>query len=92
MSSGPDNSFHICGELLYEEVSGNVHSDICMNVENDFVKEVDKIEEREVDGEKNIDTYRKFWHRALDEWIDRSGGHGFFWVGRMEDMIENFKD
>ena len=52
-------------EVYYETPEGNVHSDICPSC-CDF---------------SGIDEeYRKFLHANLDEWLDRSGGTGAFYI------------
>lgn len=66
---------HICGEIQYkiDGTGENVHSDVCLEYE-DFYVSVDRVDN---DGE----TYRKFLHQVLDEWLDRSGGTGHFAIG-----------
>lgn len=45
----------------------SIHSDICPP-------------ECHPDGLKDP-QYRAFLHANLDEWLDRSGGTGMFWIG-----------
>lgn len=67
---------HICAEVQYESPRGNVHSDLCMERDNeDFSLNVDQ-------GEKM--TWRQFLHANLDEWLDKSNGSGYFHVGEWE--------
>jgi hypothetical protein len=33
---------------------------------------------------------RDLLHTSLDEWLDRSGGRGFFYVGHSKDLAEEF--
>ena len=54
-----------CGEIIYDTPEGGVHSDICHHN----------------DGQPIGDGYRKFLHDCLDEWLNKSGGTGAFWVG-----------
>ena len=61
---------HICGEITYETDIGPIHSDIC-------IPDMDDVDRVEDCG----DTHRKFLHRVLDEWLDKSNGTGFFHVG-----------
>jgi hypothetical protein len=64
-----------CGEIQYDnEDAGIVHSDICTGCcgwEND----VELTEEK-----------RKFYHDALDEWLNKSNGTGWFFVGDSLEM------
>lgn len=61
----------VCGEIEYEsrEVGGAVHSDICLVHNGKYAVTPD---------------YREFLHNCLDEWIDKSGGTGIFWIGDPE--------
>jgi hypothetical protein len=34
---------------------------------------------------------RKLLHRALDEWLNNSGGTGFFYIGSYSEMRDNFQ-
>ena len=61
---------HICGEITYDTSVGPCHSDVC-------IRAIDEIDFVDNDG----DTHRKFLHRVLDEWLDKSNGTGFFDVG-----------
>ena len=70
---------HICGEIQYDSSEGLVHSDICYNV-GAMVKIADAT------------NYRRFLHANLDEWLDRSDGSGFFYIGNTDDLKENFRD
>lgn len=33
------------------------------------------------------EEYRKFLHKALDEWLDKSNGTGAFWLGEPDYFI-----
>lgn len=57
------------GEVSYDTERGWIHSDIGCR--------------REV-GETDTtisDELRAFYHSCLDEWLDKSGGTGGFWLG-----------
>jgi|TARA_R110000824_G_scaffold320638_5_gene507633 hypothetical protein len=57
----------VCGEIEYESESGLVHSDLCPPEHNPAgILE---------------DSYRELLHVCLDEWLDKSGGTGRFFVG-----------
>lgn len=73
---------HFCAEISYETPEGNVHSDICFSCTEDIPME---------------DNYRKFIHKCLDEWLDKSNGTGAFWLAGgeywdsiREETIENY--
>lgn len=70
-----------CGEIQYTLPGvGSVHSDICHAcVAPDQGPELD-------------DDHRVLLHRYLDEWLDNSGGAGFFWVGDRGSIVDNFAD
>lgn len=61
-----------CGEIQYETKEGNVHSDICFNCNPSN------------DDRQITPDYREFLHKCLDEWLNKSGGTGAFWVGDPE--------
>lgn len=55
-----------------------VHSDICIGHDmTEFTCD---------------DEQRKFLHDNLDEWLNKSKGEGFFYVGNIYDLIDNFKE
>lgn len=56
-----------CGEIQYRRNDGNVHSDICWNHER-------------LDVEMTEDI-KQFIHDCLDEWLSKSNGTGYFWIG-----------
>lgn len=58
-----------CGEIQYETTEGDVHSDICFNCNPSN------------DDRQITENYRQFLHDCLDEWLNKSGGTGGFWVG-----------
>lgn len=64
-----------CGEITYETTEGNVHSDICFNCNPSN------------DSRIITDSYRKFLHDNLDEWLNKSGGTGAFWIGNPEYFV-----
>lgn len=64
-----------CAEITYETPEGDVHSDICYRCDP-------KAENMELTEE-----YRKFLHKALDEWLDKSNGTGAFWLGEPDYFI-----
>lgn len=60
---------HICAEIMYDGVDGSVHSDICLETENDPRALPEYV------------NYREFLHKNLDEWLDKSNGTGIFYIG-----------
>lgn len=52
-------------EIEYDTPNGPVHSDICPP---------------ECSLDNITDEYRKFLHANLDEWLDKSGGTGTFYI------------
>jgi len=70
---------HDCipAEIQYETPEGLVHSDICFSV-GAAVPLAEAI------------NYRNFLHDVLDEWLDKSNGSGFFYIGK--DIAENFTE
>jgi hypothetical protein len=73
-------NMHVCAEVQYETPEGNCHSDLCMDRDgNDFSLNVDQ--------GAGI-TWRQFLHQALDEWLDRSNGTGYFTVGNAHEDCE----
>jgi len=63
--------------VIHAEIQyGDVHSDICPSSHTAHFTE----------------TYRKFLHANLDEWLNRSGGEGFFYIGSEKDLRANFAD
>lgn len=68
---------HICAEITYDTPEGGVHSDICYHV-------------GQAVPIANATNYRKFLHENLDEWLDKSNGTGFFYIGDVADLQENF--
>lgn len=63
-------------DICGEITYGNVHSDICPGHNLDDMAQVD----------------RDFLHLCLDEWLTRSNGEGFFWVGNPEQIRNNFNE
>lgn len=62
-------------EIEYTEEGRNIHSDICP-------------EDCSSDGLKDLE-YRKLLHTFLDEWLDKSGGTGIFYIANESyEMIE----
>lgn len=66
-----------CGEIQYMSENGPVHSDVCHGC-----------------NPKNLDSPvdRDFYHSLLDEWLNKSGGTGFFWLGNVDEITDNFVD
>jgi hypothetical protein len=67
---------HVCAEVQYETINGNVHSDIC------FFTDMSAARAEEV---------RKLLHSALDEWLNqnydtikKTKHTGWFVVGKSE--------
>jgi hypothetical protein len=58
-----------CGEIQYETNDGGVHSDICYNCNPSN------------DDRVLTKSYREYLHESLDEWLNKSSGTGYFWVG-----------
>jgi len=60
----------VCGEICYEcerdGVQTSVHSDVCPPNHN-----IGKADE----------SYRSLMHDCLDEWMNKSGGTGYFFLG-----------
>lgn len=70
-----------CGEIEYWSWDvGAVHSDVCHACASSD------------SGPKLDDDHRALLHRYLDEWLDNSGGTGFFWVGNRGNIVDNFAD
>ena len=69
-----------CGEISYMKENGPCHSDICFNCDCNN------------DDLEMTDDYRQFLHDCLDEWLNKSNGTGFFWLGKPENLVENFKE
>lgn len=67
-------------EISYVRQSDNcnVHSDTCP-----FDCNKDNISDEE---------YRRFIHDVLDEWIDKSNGTGFFYIGDPESLKANWEE
>lgn len=80
-------SEHVCGEIQYPNVNengveeGNVHSDICF--ESYWPRE-------SAEWKEDKEKWRKFVHDSVDEWIDKSNGQGFLWIGDTADISGNF--
>jgi hypothetical protein len=69
-----------CGEIQYENSSGwTTHSDICWRCGAPAQHEL-------------TPEYRAFLHTVLDEWLDRSNGTGFLWLGNTKDIVDNFNN
>lgn len=69
MSTNDNPARRFCGEIQYEIPEGySIHSDICWGH--------DPREEAPVS-----DEHRAFLHACLDEWLNKSGGTGGFWLG-----------
>lgn len=68
-----DEVKNVCGEIMYDDV----HSDICMTHDGEYVVTKD---------------YREFLHACLDEWLDKSNGTGMFWIGDPKFAVENFRE
>jgi len=66
-----------CGEIQYYGDKGWVHSDIChrCNADGDEVPDMDE-------------DYKEFLVACLREWLDKSNGTGYFWVGDYK-MLSN---
>jgi hypothetical protein len=60
---------HICAEIQYSSKDGNVHSDLCCEGDNPKFQML------------QCPEYRKMLHAALDEWLNKSNGTGYFYVG-----------
>ena len=58
-----------CGEIQYETDKGNVHSDICFDCNPNTENKMITLE------------HRQMLHECLDEWLNKSGGTGGFWIG-----------
>lgn len=69
-----------CGEIVYMTERGWVHSDVCHQCS------------AKDDGSALSEESREFYHQLLDEWLNKSNGAGFFWLGKNEDIWENFKE
>lgn len=69
-----------CGEIQYMSERGPVHSDVCHGCNP---KSPDIPIDRDV---------REFFHKLLDEWFDKSNGTGFFWLGNVDEIADNFVD
>ena len=63
-----DDSPAVCAEIEYHNADGErVHSDLCPPEHS--ITKGDSVE------------YRALLHSCLDEWLERSGGTGMFWIG-----------
>lgn len=38
------------------------------------------------------DDYRKFIHDCLDEWLNKSNGTGYLWIGDPEELKKDFTE
>ena len=65
-----------CGEIQYMPSGTSVHSDVCHDCAGE--------------GSPVSDEKRAFYHALLDEWLNKSGGTGAFWLGDPEFMNQNF--
>lgn len=61
-----------CGEIIYFPKDSSVHTDVCFNCTPSN------------DSRSLTDSYRKYLHDNLDEWLNNSKGTGAFWVGDPE--------
>jgi len=67
------SGIHTCAEIQYASKFGLVHSDICATMQEDG---------------SFTEKARAFLHANLDEWLDKSGGTGFFYIGNVQDAVE----
>jgi hypothetical protein len=67
-----------CGEIEYMTRKGPVHSDVCHEC-------------GELEKESSPLVDKEFYHKLLDEWLAKSCGTGFFWIGDPEAIRRNFK-
>lgn len=68
-----------CGEIEYMTRKGPVHSDVCHEC-------------HELEEEASPLVDKKFYHDLLDEWLNKSGGTGFFWIGDRRAICNNFAE
>ena len=67
---------NIHGEIQYINDSGEgVHSDLCPP---------------SCDLSNSTDSYRAFMHSSLEEWLTKSNGTGYFYIGHDIDMRTAF--
>jgi hypothetical protein len=80
-----DNDYaqHICCEIGYETEAGMpIHSDLCWQ---------DKKSETVLPPSGRVkfsESYRKFIHDNLEEWFEKGGGTGYFYIGVYENVAE----
>lgn len=70
-----------CSEIEYQGAEGTVHSDLC-----DY--DLHHLSSR--GPEALAPEYIKFLHDNLDEWLFKSKGTGFFYVGDSHALSQNF--
>lgn len=66
------------GEIVYkhEEDGATVHSDICP---------------QDCEMDNMTEEHIKFLHDVLDEWLRKSKGTGFFYIGNTDELVKNFE-
>lgn len=65
-------------DVCGEIVYDGVHSDICIG--------------HDMTEFQPTDEQRDLLHACLDEWLNKSEGEGFFYIGNIYDLIDNFKE
>jgi hypothetical protein len=80
---------HICSEIGYENSEGTpVHSDICWHNGD----RRDWLAEDPAGRVEFSDEYKAFVLANFREWLDNSGGTGYFYIGTYKNMTEALKN